>query len=105
MSIFIYASCSNYTLYFSYTQLVNSKLHEYTYPNLSGRRCAKKLNGSKIAVQRYKIQYKIGIFFPTKSKKVSFKYKMISSTKPIRSTNLLHSTLSASAKSHTTTKG
>ena len=62
--------CSHYHC----NTLFNSHLLRLLYPNLSGNSTAKKLKGSKIAVQRYKIQYKMEIFLPINRTKVSFKY-------------------------------
>ena len=64
-----------------------------------------KLIGSKKAVQRYKIQYKIGIFLPIKNTKVSFKYIKSRRIVP-QITAIPHlATLSLEATNHTATNG
>ena len=85
--------------------LYASVLRYYTDNIYTRNIVSTKLNGSKKAVQRYKIQYKIGIFLPIKNTKVSFKY-IIRSSALLEIRAMLHArNESTGATSHMATRG
>ena len=83
----------------------NQLLTPHLYPTCWGNNVIKKLKGSKIAPQRYKIKYKNGIFFSIKNTKISFKYIISSKEQPTRRICVHIAKLSAGATSQHATSG